>query len=247
MTSVGIYVPIYHRNDYVMRSLSTLIETDISDLNVSFNFGINGADSHLRSFLVDIYNELHTRGIMIRVTSPAVNIGKPKIINELVEVTIPKPQYIVSYDSDIVVTDKLWLKKVLEVFTLYQGDTPLGAVCPQQTGNCCHVLDKDPIEYVAGPYPLASRAGNEGVAGGVLVTPYKVWQQLGGYEAHRVYASDDGHYALSCANNNLLMAVALNISVEHPHEKDPKYSDWKQRAARDLLADDEKKGFYRDI
>lgn len=246
MTSVGIYVPIYHRYDYVIRSLSSLIETDISDLKVSFNFGINGADSHLRGFLVDLYNELHTRGITTRVTSPVQNIGKPKIINDLVTDTIPKPDYIVSYDSDIIVTDKLWLKKVLEIFTLYQGEKPLGAVCPNQTVNCCHILDKDPIEYLAGPYSLHTRAGNEGVAGGVLVTPYKIWEQLGGYEAHRVYASDDGHYALSCATNNLLMAVALNISVEHPFEHDPKYSDWKQRAARDLLADDEKKGFYKD-
>jgi len=245
---VGIFVPVYHRDNKTKKSISSLLETEARDTSIeielSIYIGINGASQELLSYIEEKKQEFLNKGMRYEVFKSKTNIGKPKIVNIMVECLATEIDYVISYDSDMIVTDPYWVLKFVKIFESYKGDKKIGALCSQQSGNCCHVLDKDPFIYTAGDFTLITRAGNEGVAGGVLVTPFSIWESLGGYMAHRVYASDDAHYALSCANNNLLMAVVKEIEVYHPFEDDSGYVDWKARAARDLLMPEELGGYF---
>lgn len=153
--------------------------------------------------------------------------------------------YVLSYDSDMVVEDELWLAKYVDAFEQFLYWSDLGALAAQQSGECCHIMDKDPIRYKSQDFNYVTRAGNEGVAGGALLTPYHVWRTIGGYHAHRIYASDDGHYALSCAQRGLLMCIVNEVVLRHPENDDPAYSAWKHRAVADKLSEDERLGFYK--
>jgi hypothetical protein len=150
---------------------------------------------------------------------------------------------IISYDSDIIVTDPDWILKFVKIFENYKGEKKIGALCAQQTGNCCHVLDKDPYEIKVGKFSLVGRQGNEGSAGGMLIIQRSIWEMLNGYRAFSKYGSDDGHMALDLANNNLIMPVVLEIEVFHPFEENPGYIDWKVRAIKGKLTQEEEIGF----
>jgi membrane peptidoglycan carboxypeptidase len=72
---------------------------------------------------------------------------------------------------------------------------------------------------------------------------YFVWKQLGGYTAHRIYGSDDGHYALSCSQNNMIMAMIKEATCYHPYEDDQGYITWKRKAIANQLQEEELEGF----
>ncbi len=246
----GIFVPVYYREDKVRRSIDSLIQTktenDRYDHTVFIWIGVNGASESLRSYLHDIILQSNKK-FKIRTYTPSDNrnIGKPKIVNEMVDRACKEINidWVVSFDSDIVVNDKDWLLKLVDAYYRYEGALPLGAVCADQVVGNCHILDKDPIAYKAGVYNIVTRAGNEGVAGGVLATPIEVWNKLGGYHAHRIYGSDDGHYALACAQVGMTMGVVREATVTHPTEEDQDYNTWKKKAIQDTLSEEEKKGY----
>lgn len=246
--NIGIFIPVYHREKLVIECINSLLKTKSAKRDqLIFYVGINGAESSLRSYLNEVKKEFDIKGYRYVVYDPLINMGKPKMVNTLVKAYTKcspsnKLDYIVSLDSDMVVLDQDWLIKILSFFQEFK-EKPLGAICPNQKGNCCHVLDKDPIVYQAAGMTLITRAGNEGVAGGVLVTPYPIWDKLGGYEAHRIYASDDGHYALACSNNELIMGCLKEVSFFHPGEEDEGYINWKRKATSDKLIKKEEKGY----
>ncbi|MBD3260716.1 MAG: hypothetical protein GF334_03430 [Candidatus Altiarchaeales archaeon] len=246
---VGIFVPVYHREDKVIKSLQSLYDTQRGSgdyiLEISVAVGINGARPSLLRYLEEeVRNEFTRREWPYYTEKPMVNLGKPLIVNRMVEQlsTLQPLDYIVSYDSDMIARDKGWLLSIIDVFENYHGNQDIGAICPNQTGENCHVLTPNPVTIKWGQYHLVSRVGNEGVAGGVLVTSRSRWEQLGGYYAHRIYASDDGHYALACAQNNLLMCVIKEVSVLHPHGDEPQYVEWKSKATGDRLTEKERFG-----
>lgn len=247
MNSVGIFSPIYHRNKEVQKFLINLLYSNFSNHDTYLCLGINGADNNLRYFISSYAEAVSDRFKKILIIDPEENVGKPAIVNTMVkslEEQIGKEvDYIVSMDSDLVTVDFNWLNKFQIVFDNYAETPVLGALCANQSGENCHILNVDPMVCNVGDYHIVTRAGNEGIAGGVLMTPNKIWKELGGYSAHRLYASDDGHYALACANKRYLMGMVQEVTFYHPHANNPEYSSWKHRATSDTLSEEEKKGF----
>lgn len=240
---VGIFVPVYHRDNKTKKSISSLLETEAKDIELYVYVGINGASPELIVYLEEIKQDFLIKGINYNVFKSKTNIGKPKIVNLMVECIAVEVDYIISFDSDMIVSDPDWIIKFIEIFETYTGDKKIGALCAQQTGNCCHVLDKDPYEIKVGKYTLRYRHGNEGSAGGVLMTHFTTWNMLNGYRAFSKYGSDDGHMALDLANNDLIMPVVLEIELFHPFEENLGYADWKVRSIRGELSQEEESGF----
>jgi len=241
---VGIFIPVYHRANKVKDSLNSLLLTNIKNIELFIYVGVNGASPDLMEYIDSIKQDFVNKDIQYEVFKSKTNIGKPKIINIMVECIAVEIDYVISFDSDMIVTDPDWVLKFIEVFETYIGDKKIGALCSQQTGNCCHVLDKDPFEIKVGEFTLRYRHGNEGSAGGVLITQFTTWDMLNGYRAFSKYGSDDGHMALDLSNNDLIMPVVLEIELFHPFEENSGYADWKVRACRGQLKPEELDGYF---
>jgi len=250
-TTVGLFIPVYHRDSKVRACLESLKSMRQSfELDVHVMVGINGASLELREWLSSMRPSIDNPypWDSYEVYDYGENLGKPKMVNRLVEAMASKRKidYVISCDSDMVAHNPTWVYEFVHAFECFPIWKDLGCLATQQTGECCHVLDKDPIHYTSpcGRYTYTTTAGNDGVAGGCIITPYYVWRTIGGYFANRLYASDDGHYVLSCAQRGLVMAVVNEVSLEHPGGDDPAYRAWKLRAVTDSLTPEEMKGFY---
>ena len=244
---VGLFIPVYHREAKVkdcLKSLACLAPLDSIGLHV--RVGFNGGPDSLKKYLVDEVQNTLDAADTYDVYDPGSNIGKPQVVNAMVNQlseTFPL-DYVLSMDSDIIVQDPLWLEKFLQAYKEFPDPGRLGCLSAQQLGHCCHALRSEPIIFKSGHYTYVTGAYNEGVAGGAILTPYRVWRDIGGYRAKRVYASDDAHYALDCHLRNLLMCIVNEVAVQHPYGDEPGYVDWKVRAARGEVSADESKGFY---
>ena len=249
---VAVCIPIYHRDQKVVdcctESLDIRTKSEAYQLDVTIAIGVNGASESLKTYLEGLKEPLEARGYHYCLYQPPFNLGKPKMVNRLVEDVVAggPVDYVVSMDSDMVVKDHDWLLKFVEILENAHLDMSIGALSANQTGECCHLLDEDPVIRTYKKYHLIGRIGNNGIAGGLLVVPYTVWEKIGGYRSHRKYASDDGHLCLDCANNELIVCMVKEIYAYHPKEDDTGYIEWKQRAVRDQLSGDEKIGYYKD-
>lgn len=248
-TVVGIFVPVYYREEKVRACIGSLMGIHpVNGMDVHLMVGINGASQQLRSLLLDEMCGEKMPWTSYKAWDFGENVGKPKAVNLLVNMMAKDMHldYVVSCDSDMVATDSQWLYRFVDAFEEFPDWANLGCLSTDQDGERCHVLDKDPFYFKSndGKYSYVTRAGNEGVAGGCIITPYHVWRTIGGYHAHRIYASDDGHFALACAQRGLTMAVVNEVTLIHPPGDDQAYSMWKYRATSDTLSDEERKGFY---
>jgi len=252
---VGIFIPVYFREDLAKKCLLSLLRTNFNKLSVYLYIGINGASKDFKNnFLVDYMRENNGKKFAhIGVWNLNKNEGKPKIINEMVSNASCEIDYVVSMDSDMVTIDSMWLLNFIRVFheyRQYNPDTrPLGALCANQTGHNVHLVKTMPGHFnlKVGDFTLWSTPHNDGVAGGVLMTPLNVWNHLKGYSAHNIYGSDDGHYVRDCDLKGLLMAYVDEIKLYHPMNKDMEYADWKQRAAHNKLKEEERNGFFETL
>jgi len=223
--NIGIFVPVYHQGDLVKASLdslhTTLIISNTYSLNVVVSIGINGADGGLRGYLVDLNNIYKAKKITYVIYNPKENMGKPACVNAMVYLLRKKVRldYIVSYDSDIVITEHDWLLKLVEIFEGYEqelGQPKIGALCPNQLDNCRHVFGKDPPFLRYKGYRLACLPKNEGVDKSVVVTTPMVWDLTKGYQSSSLHGADDTFFMLDCFKNGLVCPIVLEISVGHP-------------------------------
>lgn len=249
--NVGIYVPVYFREDKVRKCLESFLITKKSSnkylLNVFLGIGINGAEKTLHDYILSFFNN-HAKkeGFDVCIHDWNHNHGKPCGVNMMVNHTLKgcTLDYVCSCDSDMIFIDPNWLLKTVDAFETYnRPDHPLGALCPDQLQSCCHIMNEEKLIYKWGSHEINWRPGNVGTAGGVLFTPYSLWGKFKGYKAHRIYASDDGHYADLCSRNNYIMAVLKDVQVVHPNESDNGYNSWKRKIMVDELPENEKQGY----
>lgn len=258
--TVGVCVPIYYREEKVIRSVESLLTTALSGdtyhLDVQLHFGINGCTSDFHYWLyANAIPRAQNRGFRVSLYDKwGGNLGKPRAVNEMVHHMERggAPEYIVSYDSDMIVTDPQWLHELVRAFESYTGQNRLGALCPDQLEETCHVLPNPKIWKwgISGSscghteYSVRYTPGNHGIAGGVLFTPYSLWKAHGGYAAHRKYAADDGHYAQSLwLHGQYYMAILDQVRLIHPSGDDPAYNAWKRRVIDKNLTDREIRDF----
>lgn len=257
---IGIFYPVYFREDLAIKSLESLLKSNFKPLEVFLAIGINGSNKKFRDFLKDyiINNSMKFKGnkfSYIDVFDPNINFGKPKIINAMSLKNEPAFDFLVSMDSDIQITDSDWLLKMLHVFNTYTEDTRsnkklkrLGALCANQEGHSVHQLEKyGKISLKVKDYTLRSTLTNQGVAGGILLTPKSIWNEIGGYKATNLYGSDDGSYAIDCNRLNYIMAYVEEIKCFHPVDENIKYAEWKARSVNGELHDKEKRGFFEEM
>lgn len=257
--TVGICIPIYYREEKVKDSLESILNTDLSGsyykISAQLHFGINGCSEEFHFWLYsDLIPRAQAKGFTCSLYDKwGTNLGKPEAVNRMVAhmETGGAPKYIVSFDSDIVVTQNNWLYKLIEAYESYNGIDRIGALCPNQTEECCHTLEHPKIhdwgsrDKAVHNHSVRYAPGNHGVAGGVLFTPYRIWSGNKGYKAHRKYASDDGHYAQSLwLHGQYYMAVLDSVSVRHPGGDDVAYSNWKRQIIEKNLDNKDIKDFF---
>ena len=260
MYRVGIFYPIYFREDLVIESLQSLLKSNFKSLEVFLAIGINGSNKKFRDFLKDyiINNSMKFKGnkfSYIDVFDPNINFGKPKIINIMAKKNEQSFDFLVSMDSDIQITDTDWLLKMLHVYNTYNEKIQiddkhkrLASLCANQEGHSVHQAEKlGKISLKLDSYTLISTPTNQGVAGGILLTPKSIWNEIGGYKATNLYGSDDGSYAIDCNRLNYIMAYVEEIKCFHPVDENIKYAEWKVRSVNGELNDKEKLGFFEEM
>ena len=257
MYRIGIFIPVYFREDLVIKSLESLLKSNFKFLEVFLSVGINGANKKFRDFLKDyvINNSMQFKGkkfTYIDVFDPNVNFGKPKIINAMAKKNEHVFDFLVSMDSDIQIIDPDWLLKLLHVYNTYTkkiaDGRPLAALCVNQEGHSVHQVNKlGRVSLKLDGYTLVTTKTNQGVAGGILMTPKYMWKRIGGYRASNLYGSDDGSYAIDSNNMNFLMAYVEEIKCFHPIDENIKYAEWKLRSVNRELKNNEKNGFFENL
>jgi hypothetical protein len=218
-------------------------------LEVFICIGLNGARQSFKDGYLTDFCKKYDKTVFasIRIFDVGENIGKPKMINHMTQ-SRNDYDFVVSIDSDMIAEDRNWLVKMLIVFGNYNHTKKLGALCSNQSGHNVHMVDSyQVIKKKVKGMTLITSPSNDGVAGGVLMTPLRVWHQLKGYRAFNLYGSDDGHYARDCFRNNYVMAYVDEISFYHPLPNDDGYAKWKSKAVSNRLSDEEIQGFYEDM
>ena len=252
MSKVGIFIPIYFREDLVKKSLTDLLKTNFGRLEVFLCLGVNGCSKKFRKEL-DMYKKYYEkRFTFIKIFDEPKNIGKAKIINKMTE-ECSNFDYMVSMDSDMQVIDSAWLTKFLTVFnmchTIMRGQ--LGALCANQIGENVHLTEVEGIgrasRKISKDYTIVTAKNNNGVAGGVLVTSRDIWRRVGGYKADSIFGSDDGDFMKSCHAIKKIVAYVEEIKFYHPISDDDNYHDWKVRACDGELKDDESQGYFESL
>lgn len=247
MASILMVLPIYFREEDTNTCLDSLGITDIQGLTLSIVLAVNGSTDNQRAHIEE---RVSSKGLIPGASSKIMmfpgNPGKGVSVNRVVdeESKSHKFDFILSLDSDMVVTDSSWLINLLSDFQIASESHRLGALACDQAGQCCHVPDS-PVTYTYNDRIFVGSRGNQGQAGGCLLIKAEVWYLLKGYRAFRVYGSDDGHLMADLNAKGWVCLIDKGVSLYHPFQKDMAYCDWKRRACLDALSDKEKGGFFK--
>lgn len=247
---VGIFIPIYFRENLVKKCLESLLKSDFGGIDVFLCLGINGATSEFKEYLKRYVTYVNGRIFKhVHVFDDNKNLGKPKMVNLMAE-KYNTFDYLVSMDSDIVTIDDKWLKKFLYAFDLYRGDYQLSGICAAQEGNDCNFVQtlKDCQTYeINKEMHLMYNTKCEGVAGAVLITKREIWNMFEGYGAKNIYGDDDSSYAQKSHYFRKLLPMFCEVKVYHPSENNIEYSKWKLKAAHGKLEEKESSGFFENL
>lgn len=236
---VLIAMPIYKREDYVLNCITSLVETTVIDERVQLTIAlaVNAMNETLSNYLTEY---VKTSKFKIDIHLMDGNVGKGIAVNNVASKY--KFDYLISMDSDMICIDRDWLMKMLSVYIQYDKNPAknrdgsgrlLGSLCTNQIGNTCHVLNlNDPSTIKLNPtsnLTIITSIQGGGIAGGILMSSSKVWNDIKGYEASKLYATDDGHYHADCAKRNLLVGYVYEVKFYHPYEfAADEYCKWKQ-------------------
>jgi len=235
-----IAMPIYKRELLALNSIRSIVELTEVDktFDVTMALGINEMDDMLDSFLS---NYKPNTGIKLDIHKFEKNLGKGIAVNKLA--SLYDFDYIISIDSDMICTDKEWLKKMVFIYLKYNSNPArnrsdnsprlMGSLCSNQSGLNCHAIpvnSPNRIELkIDNRFTIISHKAGAGVAGGVLMSDKTTWKLIGGYNGSKVYAADDGHYHGDCQANNRVVAYVNEVSFYHPYEFKDDYRIWKDK------------------
>lgn len=236
-------MPIYKRELLALNSIRSIVDLTVIDktFDVTLALGVNEMNEELDSFL----ENFKTTKMKIDVNKFDSNLGKGIAVNKLASKY--EFDFIISIDSDMICIDAEWLKKMVFVYFKYNEEPainrsnkqprPLGSLCSNQMGYCCHMIDKkDPKRIninIEDKFNIISHVSGDGVAGGVLMSDAKTWKLIGGYHGGKLYATDDGHYNRDCHQKNKLVGYVEEVYFYHPHEFNDSYRQWKNKIVAD--------------
>lgn len=248
ISKVCLCIPVYHQGHKVIRCLESLRDNLSEEgVELTIGIGINGADEDLIKNIHSLINDLCSKP-SVKVAFANVyptNLGKGAAVNELVKQVLREyglHDFVLSMDSDMVSVQEGWITKLIQAYNIAKTYGRLGGIAVDQLEHSCH----QPSGYLDVRYDgnrFFKYIGNNGIAGGGLLIPMHVWQAVKGYNAFNLYGSDDGHFMQECHSRNLEVLLSKDVQLLHPGEDNYDYAQWKVRSARNLLADQEKKGY----
>lgn len=182
------------------------------------------------------------------------NIGKAKALNLLVnklndKYLISDNDLIFSLDSDIKITNPNFFSIVKNCYKLFEKDKISCLVC-SQVGNSLFKREINYLEFNKEfSYFLPEEGFGYGIPGGGLLTTFKNWKLVGGYDERKgIYGSNDGTLFVNLNKiTKLPICVIKELEIFHPFEDDTKYKEWKEKAHKQQLTYGrciEEKGFY---
>lgn len=165
------------------------------------------------------------------------NIGKGPALNRLFKLAVkqnPKPEYLVSTDSDIVVGQG-WYNQLLNVFQIYKDSKKVGWVSP------IYYDDNNPIPHSRDKmYVMGKERGtfidNIGCAGGFFMMPTSMYEEVGGYVSENKYGGVDGTYLHTCRKAGYRCGYTTECVVRHLRggANYDEYEVWKRKIQKNL-------------
>jgi GT2 family glycosyltransferase len=248
MLSVLIVAPVFMRTEKTVNFLSSLMGKDYSGIEISVAIAINKASPWLESYINSWekeFEKLH-RDATVFVHKNDKNIGKGKAVNSVVaDVCSAKDiDFICSIDSDVVQVQYKWLKRLLEVFDVYdkeclefKEEMPLGLVSPNiisAPGVSCNIHNIDrssesTASLPVGNYTCISPYKNEGIAGPCFLIRKEAWDTVGGYYDALYIGGNDAYLLQDLWNKGFRALMVENQYYLHPVDSgsEKSYADWK--------------------
>jgi len=241
-------LPIYFQEEATIACLRSFRETSLTGIELKVVLAVNGATPSLQAYLDSVVGgtqkDFPDKAEVVLRNFPG-NPGKGFVVNQSVkEFESWNPEFVLSYDSDLIIQEPSWLTTLVFSFDKASSLKRLGAVVSAQTVGDVHRPVSPQIVKVSGTNLLFSSC-NQGQAGSCLMTPLKVWKELGGYRTDRVYGGIDGDYMSKLHMHKYVSCIAQDCVLIHPHSTDVAYSHWKLRAAYGKLGENEKGGYYK--
>lgn len=229
---IGIFVPVYFREDTVRLCVEGLIQTRISHgYDVNLVFVDNNSNDSLRDYLSAM--AWHNEGVEAILLSS--NVGKAKAVMTATE-KYPDFDWFVNCDSDIIPLEIGWPGLLVDC---YKGIPGAGMVASYYTHNGNNPQPPQPKVFhvnVRGKEYTFRWGG--GVAGGCFATSRKMWDEIGGYDVTgAVYGGVDGRFRKAVADNGWRCGYIEQIVMDHFNDKDKYkgYCAWKAHVQHRIL------------
>lgn len=236
---ITIAMPVYQRDLLAVNAIKSLCDITLVPKGIDVTFVV--AVNELKQTTVDLikeYSESVTQLNLI-IHQFDKNQGKAVAVNFVAD-TWPG-DFIVTVDGDMVCIDPEWLKKMVRTYFAYNKNPMknprknmkpmyLGSLCANQLGLCGHNVKENDgygFGYDVNGDTIITSIANGGIAGGVLMSDYQTWSDIGGYSGHRLVAADDGDYHLACWEREKIVAYMKDVYFYHPHELPSEYREWK--------------------
>lgn len=246
---------MYYREEFAYNCAMSLVNTTKLPINthVTIAFGVNKSSDELIQQLQEITN-IGSDNLSIRLFNFNENLGKASVVNKISRMF--EFDYLISMDGDMVCVQSDWLIHMIRAYSEFTHrfpKKPLGALCCNQIGNCCHAIKMtDPTTMVCklSNYTLIGNVENEGIAGGVLMTASSVWNAIGGYDDTKVYGGDDGYYCNQTLIRNHVAMYLQEVSFYHPYDVNKKYQQWKRDRLNEIndnkiTSTEDRKGYFK--
>jgi len=178
------------------------------------------------------------------ITKYNTNYGKAYVINDLVKKATEKNTYhfMLTADSDILFLqpNKFMIPRLLECVerTIEKKHKPFGVVALNQQGYNCNMIpecSQNTFEYTNIFGQKERVLWNNApayIAGGCLFTSIDAWKKVNGYRIMGVYAGDEAYYLQDMSRIGHTWQLIETIHVEHPHENDLEYAQWKGKVCQ---------------
>lgn len=223
---IGIFVPVYFREDTVRLCVEGLMETRLSQgYDVQLVFVDNKSNDSLRDFLISM--SWQTEGVETILLDE--NIGKAKAVMLATE-KFPDFDWFVNCDSDIVPLEPGWPGLLVDC---YKGIKGVGMVASYYTHNGNNPQPPQPhVTHVDVRGKNYTFRWGGGVAGGCFATSKSLWDEVGYISSapRGVYGGVDGRFRFRVANDGWKCGYVEQIVAEHINDKDKYQNYWAWKA-----------------
>lgn len=223
MSKINIFMPVYHRDETVKKSVFSVLDTMHGwDFEVKLIIVDNRSGNELRRWLCDISEGRDD----VEVILLSRNYGKAQAINMAAR-AFSDFDYFMNCDSDIIPQSEGWPAVMAQCF---HNIKRAGMISTDYVSNGNSPMPKQPSED-----SLNTKSGRwkfkygGQVAGGCFLTSASIWKDLG-YRNGGVYGGVDGVFRQNVADSlKKKCGYIEGLTVEHLDDRDDNkdYHEWK--------------------